>query len=311
MITNKEKNFVSAVVYCHNCQSAIASFLSSVNTVLKDNFDKYEIICVNDSSTDKTVDAINTFCEENTVKSLTVVNTSFAQGLESAMIAGLDIAIGDFVFEFDSAVMDFEPEMIMEVYRTSQKGNDIVFACPTEGQRWTSKLFYNLFNRFSDSEHKIKTQRFSVISRRGINRVKSMGAKTVYRKAVYASCGLPVKHIDYKPAQNTVVAGGAQKVKSELALNSLILFTDIGYKISLFLTVVMAVVLAAAGVYTVAVFFSANPVAGWTTTMLVMSFGFFGLFVILAFVLKYLSVILNLVFTQKQYIIESVQKITK
>ena len=42
MITNKEKNFVSAVVYCHNCQGAIASFLDGVNTVLKDNFDKYE-----------------------------------------------------------------------------------------------------------------------------------------------------------------------------------------------------------------------------------------------------------------------------
>ena len=311
MITNKEKNFVSAVVYCYNCQGVISSFLKEVNAVLKENFDKYEIICVNDCSTDQTVKQINDFCENEPVKSLTVVNTSFSQGLESAMIAGLDIAIGDFVFEFDSAVLDFDPAMIMQVYRTSLQGNDIVFACPTEGQRWTSKLFYSLFNRFSDSEHKIKTQRFSVISRRGINRVKSMGAKTVYRKAVYASCGLPVKHLDYKPMQNAEVAAGAQKVKRELALNSLILFTDIGYKISLFLTVVMAVVLAAAGVYTVAVFFSANPVAGWTTTMLVMSFGFFGLFIILAFVLKYLSVILNLVFTQKQYIIESVQKITK
>ena len=311
MIINKEKNFVSAVVYCHNCQGAIASFLGSVNTVLKDNFDKYEIICVNDSSTDETVKAINGFCEENTVKSLTVVNTSFAQGLESAMIAGLDIAIGDFVFEFDSTVMDFDPQLIMQVYRTSQKGNDIVFACPTSGQRMTSKVFYNLFNRFSDSEHKIKTQRFSVISRRGINRVKSMGAKTVYRKAVYASCGLPVQHIDYSPMQNAGVVASGSKIKRELALNSLILFTDIGYKISLFLTVVMAFVLATAGVYTIAVFLSANPVAGWTTTMLVMSFGFFGLFIILAFVLKYLSVILNLVFTQKQYIIESVQKITK
>ena len=228
------------------------------------------------------------------------------------MIAGQDIAIGDFVFEFDSTVMDFEPSLIMDVYRKSLSGNDIVFAAPKGGnQRFSSKLFYNLFNRFSDSEYKIRTQRFSVISRRGINRVKSMGAKTVYRKAVYASCGLPVKHIDYKPLQSASVAEGAQKVKRELALNSLILFTDIGYKISLFLTVVMAVVLAAAGVYTLLVFFSANPVAGWTTTMLVMSFGFFGLFIILAFVLKYLSVILNLVFTQKQYIIESVQKITK
>lgn len=311
MIVNKEKNFVSAVVYCYNCQDAVSSFLKGVNDTLKENFDRYEIICVNDCSTDNTVKAINTFCEENTVKSLTVVNTSFAQGLESAMIAGQDMAIGDFVFEFDSTIMDYEPALIMEIYRKSLSGNDIVFASPVGTQRWTSKLFYSLFNKFSDSEYKIRTQRFSVISRRGINRVKSMGAKTVYRKAVYASCGLPVCGIEYKPLSNAQTVIATKKVKRELALNSLILFTDIGYKISLFLTVAMSIVLLAAGAYTVAVFLSANPVAGWTTTMLVMSFGFFGLFIILAFVLKYLSVILNLVFVHKQYVIESVQKITK
>jgi len=311
MIKNKEKNFVSAVVYCRDSQSTIGAFLKGVNETLKENFEKYEIICVNDCSQDKTVQAINDFCEENTVKSLTVVNTSFYQGLENGMIAGLDIAIGDFVFEFDSTVMDFEPQMIMEVYRKSQQGNDVVFAVPKQNQKASSKVFYSLFNRFSTSEHKITTVRFSVISRRGINRVKSMGAKTVYRKAVYASCGLPVDSIEYKPLISAQTAIAAKKVKRELALNSLILFTDIGYKISLFLTVAMSVVLLAAGIYTVAVFFSANPVAGWTTTMLVMSFGFFGLFVILAFVLKYLSVILNMVFVQKQYVIESVQKFTK
>ena len=311
MIKNKEKNFVSAVVYCRNSKGTIGSFLTAVNNSLKENFEKYEIICVNDCSQDGTVAEINTFCEENTVKSLTVVNTSFYQGLENAMIAGLDIAIGDFVFEFDSTILDFEPQMIMDVYRKSQQGNDVVFAVPTQSQKASSKVFYTLFNRFSSSEHKITTVRFSVISRRGINRVKSMGVKTVYRKAVYASCGLPVAHMDYKPNGKGNTAESGAQTKRELALNSLILFTDIGYKISFALTVLMSVVLIVAGLYTVAVFFSANPVAGWTTTMLVMSFGFFGLFVILAFVLKYLSVILNLVFTHKQYVIESVQKITK
>lgn len=311
MIKNKEKNFVSAVVYCRDSKNTIGAFLGCVNNTLKENFEKYEIICVNDCSQDDTVGQINAFCEENTVKSLTVVNTSFYQGLENAMIAGLDIAIGDFVFEFDSTVADFDPQLIMDIYRKSQQGNDVVFAVPDHSQKTSSKIFYSLFNRFSTSEHKITTVRFSVISRRGINRVKSMGVKTVYRKAVYASCGLPVAHISYKPNAKGAAADSQIQTKRELALNSLILFTDIGYKISFALTVLMSVVLVAAGIYTVAVFFSANPVAGWTTTMLVMSFGFFGLFVILAFVLKYLSVILNLVFTHKQYVIESVQKITK
>ena len=311
MSLNKEKNFVSAVVYLYNNEREVGSFLKTVNDLLKKIFEKYEIVCVNDCSTDNTVKAVENFCEENSVKSLTVINTSFFQGVESAMVAGLDISIGDFVFEFDSPVVDYDADMIMSVYRKSLEGNDIVFAVPQGVSRFTSKLFYNLFNRFSDMQYKIKTQRFSIISRRGINRVKSMGVKTVYRKAVYASCGLPVADFEYRPLAVDKIGDSQKVVKQELALNSLILFTDIGYKISVTLSVLMALILMLAGIYTVTIFFSANPVEGWTTTMLVISVGFFGLFVLFAFVLKYLSMILNLVFTRKQYVVESIRKITK
>ena len=311
MSLNKEKNFVSAVVYLYNDEREVGGFLKTVNDLLKENFEKYEIVCVNDCSTDNTVKAVENFCEENSVKSLTVINTSFFEGVESAMVAGLDISIGDFVFEFDSPVVDYDADMIMSVYRKSLEGNDIVFAVPQGVSRFTSKLFYNLFNRFSDMQYKIKTQRFSIISRRGINRVKSMGVKTVYRKAVYASCGLPVADFEYRPLAVDKIGDSQKAVKQELALNSLILFTDIGYKISVTLSVLMALILMLAGIYTVTIFFSANPVEGWTTTMLVISVGFFGLFVLFAFVLKYLSMILNLVFTRKQYVVESIRKITK
>ena len=311
MSLNKEKNFVSAVVYLYNTEKEAGSFLLTVNNLLKENFDKYEIVCVNDCSTDNTVKAIENFCEMNSVKSLTVINTSYFQGVESAMVAGVDISIGDFVFEFDSCLVDYEPEMIMSVYRRSLEGNDVVFAVPDGGSRFSSRLFYSLFNSFSDMQYKIRTQRFSVISRRGINRVKSMGVKTVYRKAVYASCGLPVSDYEYTPSATKMNEDSQKRVKRDLALNSLILFTDIGYKISVTLSFMMAAVLMLAGIYTVVIFLSANPVAGWTTTMLVMSFGFFGLFLLLGFVLKYLSLILNLVFTKKQYVVESIKKVTK
>lgn len=311
MSLNKEKNFISAVVYLYNNEKEVCDFLGKVNSLLSENFEKYEIVCVNDCSTDGTVKAVEGFCETNKVKSLTVINTSFFQGVESAMVAGVDISIGDFVLEFDSPVVDYQPDMIMDVYRKSLQGNDIVFAIPHGAGKFTSKLFYTLFNRFSDMQYKIRTQRFSIISRRGINRVKSMGVKTVYRKAVYASCGLPVADFEYKPLSAEKTGDSQKAVKQELALNSLILFTDIGYKISVTLSMLMACVLLMAAVYTVTVFLSASPVAGWTTTMLVISFGFFGLFILFAFVLKYLSLILNLVFTRKQYVIESIRKITK
>lgn len=307
---NKEKNFVSAVVYLYNDRDRVADFLGRLNRRLGENFFKYEIVCVNDCSTDGTAARVEKFCEENSVKSLTLIDTSFFQGVENRMTAGVDISIGDFVFEFDSCFADYDMSMIMDVYRKSLEGNDIVFAVPKGVSKTSSKLFYTLFNRFSNMRYKIKTQRFSLISRRGINRVKSMGARTVYRKAVYASCGLPVADFDYTPKTDGF-DDTQRKVKRDLALNSLILFTDIGYKISASLSVLMALVLAFRAVYTVVIFLSRHPVAGWTTTMLVVSFGFFGIFLLFAFALKYLSLILSLVFSHRQYVIENIRKITK
>ena len=114
MSLNKEKNFVSAVVYLYNNEKEVGGFLKTVNDLLKENFEKYEIVCVNDCSTDGTVKAVENFCEENSVKSLTLINTSFFQGVESAMVAGLDISIGDFVLEFDSPVVDYPEDMITD-----------------------------------------------------------------------------------------------------------------------------------------------------------------------------------------------------
>ena len=52
---NREKNFVSCVVYLHNEGSAVGAFLGQVCQVMQENFEKYEIVCVNDGSTDDTV----------------------------------------------------------------------------------------------------------------------------------------------------------------------------------------------------------------------------------------------------------------
>ena len=45
---NKEKNFVSAVVYVHNAQQRIDGFLHTIIEVMESNFEHSEIICVND-----------------------------------------------------------------------------------------------------------------------------------------------------------------------------------------------------------------------------------------------------------------------
>ena len=65
----------------------------------------------------------------------------------------------------------------------------------------------------------------------------------------------------------------------------------------------------AAVVYTVTIFVRGDPVAGWTTLMLVLSVGLAGLFGILSIVIKYLSVIIGLVFRRANYVTRSVEKL--
>ena len=310
-MANKEKNFLSAVIYVHNDESVIGVFLQTVIRVLEDNFEHSEIICVNDFSSDGSVQAVRRTGSQARHTTVTVLNMSYFHGVETSMNAGVDLAIGDFVLEFDSCVLDFAPQEIMNVYRKSLTGYDIVSASPDKKQRLTSNIFYNVFNRFTDYSYKLYSERFRVLSRRVINRISSMNKSVPYRKAVYANCGLKTMNVKY-PAM-----GGGQgkedkaerKYRTELAVNSLILFTQLGYRFSVTMTVIMMLVAVFVAAYSAFVYLFSTPVAGWTTTIFFMSFAFFGLFGILTIIIKYLQILVDLVFRRKKYSFESIEKL--
>ncbi len=309
MISSKEKNYVSAVVYVHNNEEKIREFVNKINNVLNSTFEKYEIIFVNDASSDKTREIISEESKQITTGIVTTINMSFLQGIETAMNAGIDLAIGDFVFEFDSIEMDYDISLVKDIYFKSLEGYDIVSAVPNN-IKMTSKMFYKVFNKYANMENQLRTERFKIISRRGINRVDSMNVKIPYRKAVYANCGLKQTFIQYKTSTASQ-SKSTIKDRKELAIDSLLLFTDIGYKISIFMAAIMLLFTLFVAIYSICIFINGNPVAGWTTTMLFLSFAFFGLFSLLTILIKYTQLLLNLQFTKQDYIIEGIEKDTK
>ncbi len=303
----KEKNFISAVVYLYNNANYATTFLPMLYQTLDCKFEKFEIICVNDASSDNTKEAIKNCKQRMGNCVLTIVNMSFHQGLEASMNAGIDLAIGDFVYEFDSGTLDFTGETILAAYDKSLTGFDIVAAKSGEG-KFTSKMFYKLFNRNSNTQYDLSTESFRLVSRRAINRVYSLSSTRPYRKAQYYSCGLLAAVIDYKRVAETVKVSSGKK--GDLALNSIILFTNVAYKVSIAFAIAMMLVTVATAVYVFAVFLVGRPVEGYTTTMFVITGGFFGVFAILAIIIKYLSVIVDLIFKKQKYIVESIEKIT-
>jgi len=307
-IYNKQKTFISAVIYVCNAETIIENFLKSLYGVLNNHFEKFEVICANDASVDGSADIIRKLASGFSNCTLSILNMSYYQGVEAAMHAGVDLAIGDFVFEFDSTVMDYEPELITQIYDRSLQGFDIV-ACGRERMRASSKLFYSLYNRHSGAQYKLKSDTFRVISRRAINRVHSMSTHLPYRKALYSNCGLKIDYIHYKPAGKTTKYIQALKNPHDTALTALILFTDVAYKVTLVFTLIMmAATLGAVG-YVISVYVTGNPVEGYTTMMLLISGAFFAVFAVLTVIIKYLSVMLGLIFNKQKYVFESIEKV--
>lgn len=310
MRVDKEKNFISAVVYVYNQERNITSFLERLNTCLNNRFEKYEIICVDDDSSDNSIDEVKVFASGHPEAMVSVLHMSFYQGLENSMNAGIDLSIGDFVYEFDSLREDYPASLVEEVYFRSLKGFDIVCAAPCGDNRKSSSLFYSLFNHISGMQYLLRTETFRLLSRRAINRVHSMSEVIAYRKAIYANCGLNTDVIFFEGGGGSTLPDARTRRKQrETAVDALVLYTDLTWRCAMMLSVVMTAVTMGSGIYTIFIYCSGRPVAGWTTTMLFLSGGFLGIFIMMALLTKYVSLILKISFSHQNYIVESIEKL--
>ena len=246
--------------------------------------------------------------------SVSIIHLSFVQGQEAAMMAGIDMAIGDFVFEFDSPIVDYEFKEVMRVYRQALSGYDVVSASPNVAESFTSRSFYKIFRRYSKNKVQLNTESFRLISRRGINRINMLTHVNPYRKALYFNCGLKAINLKYEPNDQSMVTAKRKYLANDsrlrLALDSLLLFTEVGEKVAFYLSLSMIVITFLILGYTLFIYFVRDHVIeGWTTLMLVMSVSFAGLFSMLAILTKYVSLVLSIQCNKQQYIFEAVEKV--
>lgn len=309
-LSNKEKKLISAVVYVHNDEDRIVPFLEQLVSLLSARFEMYEVIVVDDCSFDDSVGRLRN-SPELKGRQISVISLSIAQGIEAAMTAGIDMSMGDFVYEFDDLRLDYDPALIFEAYRRIASGADIVSVAPGKSSQASSRLFYALFNRYSRSKYRLQSERFRILSRRAINRAYSISTAVPYRKALYANSGLKLETIGYEPLFHQVVARSGHGVfRNRMALNSLVIYTNVAFRLSILITAVLFAFTLFAGLYALVIFFGKEkPIEGWTTTMLLLSAGFSGVFFVLAIIIKYLSLLVELIYSKKAYLVENVEKL--
>ena len=312
MTITKEKNFISVVAYMYNNAEQCLTFFTKIGQQLYDNFDNYEVILINDGSSDSCLKKIKSGLQNNPyLKQVNIINMGKFQGIEAAINAGNDYAIGDFIYEFDTLIVDYDITLFIELYNKALDGYDIVAATPEKSNKLSSKLFYRLYNSTS-REDKLYPETFRIISRRAWNRIKSLSISIPYRKALYLNCGLKKGKIVYKNPvyQKRSLSLAERKSRFSLAIDSLIIFTNLFERISLGISIFFVFFALCVLGYTVYIYFGGiKPVEGWAPIMGVLSVSFFGFFALMTVVLKYLSIILKMLFTHQSYLIESTEKL--
>jgi len=305
----KEKPYISYVVYTYRQSHLISKYISMVDKYLNSKFDNYEIIVVCDDSDEETTRALSKISDTISGK-LISINMAWKQKHELAMLAGTDFAIGDFIYEVESIENDYPLSIIFDLYDKCISGYDIVSASPDCNIGVSSKLFYGVLKRFSKLDLDLSTETIKIISRRALNAALNYKEKIRYRKVLYRYLGLPFTNLCYKSSKPGVKKAESFSERVSLGIEVLLSFSEIGLRVSFIFSIIFLIISFAVGVYAITIYLAdKNVMAGWTTTMLFLSIGFSGIFMTLAILGKYITMVLQETKQTPPYVVKTVMRI--
>ncbi len=193
-------DLISVVTPCFNEAGSLAEFVSRVAAVLRPVGQRFEIVFVNDGSTDETLLEMSALAEKD--DEISVVNLTRNFGKEIALTAGLAHAVGDAVVVIDCDLQD-PPELILAFVDSYRQGYDIAYGRRTQrnGDTWlkkvTARQFYRLMRSLGPVQLPENVGDFRLISRRAVDALLRLPEAHRFMKGLFAWIGYPSVAVDY------------------------------------------------------------------------------------------------------------------
>ena len=198
----KRTSVLSVVVPCFNEQDVISEIADRLCRVCGGvDIDDYEIVFVDDGSTDETWKEISTCASLNS--KLVAVKLSRNHGHQLALSAGLSIARGQRILIIDADLQD-PPELLPEMMELMDSGADVVYGRRTvrHGENAFKRLSAHVFYRLMDAMTEVPIPRdtgdFRLISRRALNVLLSMPEQHRFIRGMVSWVGFVQKPLEYE-----------------------------------------------------------------------------------------------------------------
>ncbi len=310
------KKKISVVIPAYNEEDIISTTLDRVLSVLeKNNYTDYEIIVVNDGSSDKTVQTLNSYSQINT--SIKVVSFSRNFGHEAATTAGLHHADGDYIFIIDADLQD-PPELFPEMIKKMEEtGADVVYGVRNSRKgesllkKATSRGFYRTFNMLSDFKFPVDTGDFRLLNRKVLAAFNNLSEKKKYVRGLFSWLGFTQEPFYYDREERSAgISKYNYRKLLRLALDVIFSFSKKPLKIAFSLGIFCILTALALLIY-VMVSKAIYSVPGWASTVTIIVF-FGGIQMFMIGVLgEYLSIIFDEVKKRPEYIVKETFNIRK
>lgn len=197
------KIMYSIVAPIYNEIDNLPELYRRVKEVMDSNGEAWELILVDDGSTDGSTEGIR----ELAAKDKTIRPVIFARnfGHQVAITAGWDYARGDAIVIIDADLQD-PPEVILELAKKWKEGYEVVYAVrgEREGESWfklwTASLFYRLIYRITDVKIPVDTGDFRLMDRKVVNVLRQMKERHRFPRGMSAWVGFKQIGVTYKRA---------------------------------------------------------------------------------------------------------------
>jgi dolichol-phosphate mannosyltransferase len=267
---------ISVVIPLLNESKLVDRLLEDVFANLKKTGERFEVICVDDGSTDTTLLKLINFKGKN--NELKIISLSRNFGLQAAMTAGLEFAKGDFVVMMDGDFQD-PPELLPVLYeKITQNKADIVTAVRDQrNEKFARKMyitiFHRIFSRITEGQQVPNAGNFCIMNRKAHQAVLQFSEKNRYLPGIRNFIGFKHEFIVFDRPDRLEGKGKMSRKKLfALAADAIYSFSKWPIRICLYLGLGGVVIFFGAFVYTLVSKFLGLAPIGWSSMFLAISF---------------------------------------
>jgi dolichol-phosphate mannosyltransferase len=271
----KDKFLLSVIVPMYFEQEVARECHRRLTGVLDGKYD-YELLYINDGSTDQTLPILKELAEED--KRVRVISFSRNFGHQVAVTAGVHHARGDALVIIDADLQD-PPELIPDMINLWREGWEVVYAKRKKRlgesafKLFSARMFYKTLSVLTDIDIPADTGDFRLIDRKVAEAFKQMPERSRFIRGMIAWLGFRQTPIEYE--RDARFAGETKyplKKMLKLASNGILSFST--QPLRLVMQVGLLAVLVSLGllIYAIVSKFTGHADTGWASLMVTVTF---------------------------------------